>query len=208
MKLRGSPDEVIDEREVTDALKGKGVVGGSLLTRGALKKCAEVGVTAFRDRRLPLSRRQGGPRLRRRASPSPATRSWHHAGGDRGLRQDRDARARPTTCCARTRARSRRPTGHADPRRRHPAEVHHPLTAAQIVETAEAIDLGLDVGAPVRGIRAPYFGRIGKVTAMPHELMKMRRRPRSRARGRVRDTTSASCVRAPTSRPSSGGSTW
>jgi hypothetical protein len=32
---------------------------------------------------------------------------------------------------------------------------------------------GLDVGAPVRCIRAPYFGRIGEITALPVELAKM-----------------------------------
>ncbi len=32
---------------------------------------------------------------------------------------------------------------------------------------------GLDVGAPVRCIRAPYFGHIGKVVGMPVELVKM-----------------------------------
>ena len=32
---------------------------------------------------------------------------------------------------------------------------------------------GLEVGAPVRCIRAPYFGRIGKVAALPVELMTM-----------------------------------
>jgi hypothetical protein len=33
--------------------------------------------------------------------------------------------------------------------------------------------LGLDVGAPVRCIRAPYFGRIGTISALPVELKKM-----------------------------------
>ncbi len=35
---------------------------------------------------------------------------------------------------------------------------------------AEAAARGLELGAPVRCIRAPYFGRIGKVTALPLEL--------------------------------------
>ena len=32
---------------------------------------------------------------------------------------------------------------------------------------------GFAVGAPVRGIRAPYFGRIGVISAMPHQLQVM-----------------------------------
>jgi hypothetical protein len=32
---------------------------------------------------------------------------------------------------------------------------------------------GLDVGAPVRGIRAPYFGRIGKIVRLPVALATM-----------------------------------
>jgi hypothetical protein len=35
---------------------------------------------------------------------------------------------------------------------------------------AERVVRGLEVGAPVRCVRAPYFGRIGKVVALPVEL--------------------------------------
>jgi len=37
----------------------------------------------------------------------------------------------------------------------------------------ERVAHGLEVGAPVRCIRAPYFGRIGKVAALPVELAKL-----------------------------------
>jgi hypothetical protein len=40
-------------------------------------------------------------------------------------------------------------------------------------EVAEAVAAGLALGAPVRCIRAPYFGRIGKVAAMPVELFEL-----------------------------------
>lgn len=40
-------------------------------------------------------------------------------------------------------------------------------------EEAEQGPSGLEIGAPVRCIRAPYFGRIGKVTDLPVELREM-----------------------------------
>jgi hypothetical protein len=36
-----------------------------------------------------------------------------------------------------------------------------------------AVVHGLEIGAPVRCIRAPYFGRIGSVSALPIELVTM-----------------------------------
>lgn len=47
------------------------------------------------------------------------------------------------------------------------------VTNAGEPDAAEGQVEGFAVGAPVRGIRAPYFGRIGKVTAMPHQLQVM-----------------------------------
>jgi hypothetical protein len=32
---------------------------------------------------------------------------------------------------------------------------------------------GLELGDPVRGIRAPYFGRLGKVVGLPVELVSL-----------------------------------
>ena len=40
-------------------------------------------------------------------------------------------------------------------------------------EVPAHVSLGLEVGAPVRCIRAPYFGRIGKVSDLPVELQVM-----------------------------------
>jgi len=42
-----------------------------------------------------------------------------------------------------------------------------------VAEAGEVQSLGLEVGAPVRCIRAPYFGRIGKVSDLPVELQVM-----------------------------------
>jgi hypothetical protein len=41
------------------------------------------------------------------------------------------------------------------------------------VAAEEATSSGLEIGAPVRCIRAPYFGRIGTVAALPVELFTM-----------------------------------
>jgi hypothetical protein len=49
-------------------------------------------------------------------------------------------------------------------------EIVIPLKADRRVETASAAAEGrLAIGAPVRVIRDPYFGLIGKVTALPPE---------------------------------------
>jgi hypothetical protein len=173
VKLARSPDEVIDEEKITEALKGKVVIGGALLTRGALKKCADLGVAAF----VTGGFRYNDVKEILGYDVGVAITGHEKLGTTlvvtEGFGKIAMARATYDLLCAhegkiasangatQIRAGVIRP------------EVIIPLTAAQIVETAGAVDLGLDVGAPVRGIRAPYFGRIGKVTAMPHELMKM-----------------------------------
>jgi hypothetical protein len=47
------------------------------------------------------------------------------------------------------------------------------IPTSQAEQADEAVALGLDVGAPVRCIRAPHFGRIGEVVGLPVELMTM-----------------------------------
>ena len=39
--------------------------------------------------------------------------------------------------------------------------------------TADSTPRGLEIGAPVRCIRAPYFGRLGTVAALPSPLARM-----------------------------------
>lgn len=58
------------------------------------------------------------------------------------------------------------------------AGVIRPEVVIPLAETDGVIDdaggvAGFDIGAPVRCIRAPYFGRIGRVSAMPVELYTM-----------------------------------
>jgi hypothetical protein len=40
-------------------------------------------------------------------------------------------------------------------------------------ESAEKQIAGLEIGSPIRVIRAPYFGRLGKVTDLPSPLQKL-----------------------------------
>ena len=174
MKLARTPDEVIDEEKITDALKGKVVIGGALLTRGALKRCAEVGVTAFvtggfryNDVKEVLGYDvgvaiTGHEKLGTTLVVTEGFGKIAMAHATFELLCAHEGKVASLSGATQIRAGVIRP------------EVIIPLAKdAKVVETADAVDLGLDVGAPVRGIRAPYFGRIGKVTAMPHELMKM-----------------------------------
>jgi hypothetical protein len=52
-------------------------------------------------------------------------------------------------------------------------EVLVPRRATDAVAPEDVGVLGLAVGAPVRGIRAPYFGRIGTISALPAQLAMM-----------------------------------
>ncbi|MCU0606703.1 MAG: hypothetical protein MUF78_04625 [Candidatus Edwardsbacteria bacterium] len=52
-------------------------------------------------------------------------------------------------------------------------EVIIPLAGERSTEETHKQDGGMDLGMAIRAIRHPYFGRIGKVTALPHELQKL-----------------------------------
>ncbi len=52
-------------------------------------------------------------------------------------------------------------------------EIIVPLEGVSAEGHHEAPLVGLEVGAPVRCIRFPYFGKLGRVTALPSELAKM-----------------------------------
>jgi hypothetical protein len=49
--------------------------------------------------------------------------------------------------------------------------IPHPEEA--VAGVAEAESSGLEIGTLLRGIREPYFGRIGRVTALPPDLQKL-----------------------------------
>ncbi len=52
-------------------------------------------------------------------------------------------------------------------------EIIIPLEGEVKLEKEEAELFGMDAGTEVRVIRAPYFGMLGEVTALPHELQRL-----------------------------------
>jgi hypothetical protein len=49
-------------------------------------------------------------------------------------------------------------------------EVVIPILGERVAAPASAVSEGLKIGSPVRGIREPYFGRLGTVSGLPPEL--------------------------------------
>ena len=51
---------------------------------------------------------------------------------------------------------------------------------SEMEDVAEVENPGLEIGSPVRVIRQPYFGRLGKVTELPPELQKLESESKAR----------------------------
>jgi hypothetical protein len=172
--LARGPDEVLDEGKITPELAGKIVIGGAHLTLAALRRCLSVGVAgvicggfAYQDikellgydigvaitghEKLPttlLITEGFGPIDMARATYELLAAHDGEPASMNGATQIRAGVIRPEIII---------------PRR---------AGAGGEAQAAPAA-LGLEVGAPVRCIRAPYFGRIGVVAALPHQLQVM-----------------------------------
>lgn len=169
-----SPSEVLDEDKIKEAYKGKIIGGGGLATAAALKKAEEIGVKGivvggFDDRDL---RDYLGYDLGVAITGSESiditlvvTEGFGHIDmADRtfSLLKDNEGRLVSINGATQIRAGVIRP------------EVVI-VSESQAEETAEiaAEQMVLEEGALVRCIRRPYFGRIGKIVALPSELVRM-----------------------------------
>ena len=170
-----SPDEELTAAHITEAARGKILVGGSFLSLAAFRKAMEIevagiivggfnyedlkpilgydlGVAITGGEQIPtaLVVTEGFGRI------SIAKRSFEllssHAGDVASLNGATQIRA-----------------GVIRP------EVIVPLGKSQRsgIDPTKAGALGIDTGSLVRIIRAPYFGRMGKVKSMPPELTTM-----------------------------------
>lgn len=167
-----APDEVLDEDSIPETVGGKIVLGGSQLTLPALRRCLQLGAAgvvcggfAYQDIQallgydigvavtgheklattLVITEGFGKIAMARATYELLAAHEGEHASMN-GATQIRAGVIRP--------------------------EIIIPSTRPAV--TAEAIaPMGMEVGAPVRCIRAPYFGRIGTIGALPHELQAM-----------------------------------
>ncbi len=173
--VAGSPDEVLDADRILAEHKGLILIGGARLTLAALKKCVEVraagvicGGFAYQDIRELLGYDIGVAVTghEKLATTLVITEGFGEIAMARAtydLLAAHDGDLASINGATQIRAGVIRP------------EVVIPIAGGHESSTrsvAEAL-LGLEVGVPVRCIRAPYFGRIGKVAGLPPQLAEM-----------------------------------
>lgn len=169
------PSDVLDEAQVKGEHEGCIIVGGSLVTAAALKKAMALKVRAIvvggfddKDLRDFLGRDLGvaitgsedlGVTL-------VVTEGFGQINmADRTFELLRSCEGREASVNGATQIRA----GVIRP------EVVIPLTEAMAEQGPSGREemAGLTVGSPIRVIRDPYFGRLGKVSALPPELKKL-----------------------------------
>ncbi len=169
--VASGPDRVLDAADLTAAHTGKVVLGGARTTLAAMKRAMELEVAAivcggfaYQDVKELLGYDVG---VAVTGTEALATTLVVTEGfGDIAMATATyellaSLAGKTASVCGATQIRA----GVIRP------EVVVPgTTAAAGEETASG---GLEIGAPVRCIRAPYFGRIGKVSALPVELATM-----------------------------------
>jgi hypothetical protein len=170
--VAASPDEALDEDHIPDHVRGMIVLGGALLTLRALRRCIQLGAAgvvcggfAYHDIQALLGHDLGvavtgheklattlvitegfGPISMARATYELLASLEGELASMNGATQIRAGVIRPEIIVP-----SARPAG--------AAEAPPPS--------------GMEPGAPVRCIRAPYFGRLGTIAALPPELRAM-----------------------------------
>lgn len=170
-----APDQVLSAQQIDDACEGKIVVGGSLLTLEAVRRAQEAGAIGLigggiRDRDLRdllgydlgvaitgteevgltliVTEGFGEIAIARKTFEILKARAGQEASIS-GATQIRAGVLRPEII------------------------IPHPDASARPPADLAATREGLSSGALLRAIRAPYFGKIGRVTALPAELRKV-----------------------------------
>lgn len=171
--VAADPSQELTPDLLTPACKGKVVVGGSLVRIAALQKAVEVGakalvvggindadlkaflgydigvaITGTEQKGVTLVVTEGFGQM------TMAKKTFNLLKSKQGLKASVNG-------ATQIRAGVMRP------------EVIIPLTDCTPEECPPTQDGGMDIGMAIRAIRHPYFGRIGKVTALPHELQKL-----------------------------------
>ena len=170
-----SPTEVLDEGHIKDEHKDCVVVGGSLVTAAALKKAIAVGVRAVvvggfddKDLRDFLGHDlgvaiTGSEDLGVTLVVTEGFGEINMAQRTFDLLQASEGREASVNGATQIRAGVIRP------------EIVIPLSDVQKQGTSngDQESAGLIIGSPIRVIRDPYFGHLGKVSALPPELHKL-----------------------------------
>jgi len=170
-----SPQDVMDRSSVPDDCEGQILVGGSLVTSDAIKRVIELGALgivvgglADQDLRDFLGYDigvaiTGSEQLGATLVITEGFGRINMADSTFGIFKSNEGRRASINGATQIRAGVLRP------------EVVIPRDLGDFKQ-AEAGDLesvGLEVGSEVRVIREPYFGRLGKVVALPPELRKL-----------------------------------
>jgi hypothetical protein len=170
-----SPTEVLDEGHIKDEHKDCVVVGGSLVTAAALKKAIAVGARAVvvggfddKDLRDFLGHDlgvaiTGSENLGVTLVVTEGFGEINMAQRTFDLLQASEGREASVNGATQIRAGVIRP------------EIVIPLSDVQKQGTSngDQESAGLIIGSPIRVIRDPYFGHLGKVSALPPELHKL-----------------------------------
>ena len=173
--VASAPDSVLEPASLKPEHEGKIVIGGGLATLPALRRAVELGVAgvvvggfAYQDVRELLGYDVG-----------VAVTGTEELGTTLVLTEGFGgiAMARATfELLARHDGRSASVSGATQIRAgviRPEVIIPDPIDAPAAAEANGAAVHGLEVGAPVRCIRAPHFGAIGTISTLPVELHKM-----------------------------------
>lgn len=166
------PDQKLDAADIKDEHKGKIVVGGGQVTLAALEKALRLGVAgvvcggfAYQDVKELLGYDVGVAVTG--TEDLPTTLVVTEGFGDIAM-------AKATFELLTSLAGKQASINGATQIRAGVIRPEVIVTGAGEADAASVVEAkGLEVGAPVRCIRAPYFGRIGKVSALPVKLETM-----------------------------------
>ncbi len=174
-----APDEVLDADRITPELRGALVLGGRLLTLAGARRAAEVGVAGvvtggfhYDDVRELLGR-DLGVAITGTEKIGTTIVLTEGFGEIAMARVTYELLASHAGCAASASGATQIRAGVIRPEVIVALEGGAAEAAARAAAAAPPAGLGLDVGAPVRGIRHPHFGKIGRVAALPVELALM-----------------------------------
>lgn len=167
-----SHDEVLDAAHVVEDMKGAVIIGGGRVTAEAIKKAVKVGVAAIvtggiddadlrdflgYDLGVAIT---GSEQLGLTLVTTEGFGDIAMAERTFDLLKSREGDSASVNGATQIRA------GVIRPEVAIPIKPGSSLTASDRIEATE----GVTVGLPIRAIRSPYFGRLGKVAALPPEL--------------------------------------
>lgn len=173
VRVVAKPDEELSAKHYRDEHRGAVAVGGAMLTPAAFRRAAEIGVAAvvrggmhYRDIKELVGHEIGVAITGTEplATTVVLTEGYGRiamAAATHALLAGLEGRKASVNGATQIRAGVIRP------------EVVVPLEGEDASAAAGESATGIGIGSPIRVIRAPWFGRIATVTALPVELVKV-----------------------------------